>query len=407
MKSILMTAYAVNPFKGSEDGMGWNFVNQAAKNNSIIAITRKNNQPAIEKYMAENPSLVYSSITWYYYDLPYWMRFWKRGSKGAMVYYQLWQLFLPLFILKHKIKFDIVHHLNFHNDWTPSMMWTMQKPFVWGPIGHHPLIPAEFLTKQFSKKDLLVDRLLWMVKNYFWKISPLLKITKNSADVILAMNSSVKETLNITSNKVRIVPSVATHNVPALALQNTNEFNVLSVGRLVSLKGFDLTLLAFENFYNRLNTDDKQKVSLRIVGSGPDFNLLQQLTINFKSKEKITWIQWIDKSALDTIYKNSSVFMFPSHEGAGMVIAEAMSYSIPVVCLDNIGPGEFVHPDSILKVKYDLYDKVVEQLADKIFALFSSKSIYEHEKQLAFKRFQTDLSWDKRGEQLKEIYASL
>ena len=39
-KTILATAYAINPYKGSEDGMGWNFVLQIAKFNRVIALTR-------------------------------------------------------------------------------------------------------------------------------------------------------------------------------------------------------------------------------------------------------------------------------------------------------------------------------------------------------------------------------
>jgi hypothetical protein len=54
-KTILITAYAVNPYKGSEDGMGWNFILQAAKNQQVIAVTRINNGPHIRKYMQEHP----------------------------------------------------------------------------------------------------------------------------------------------------------------------------------------------------------------------------------------------------------------------------------------------------------------------------------------------------------------
>ena len=55
MNTILLTAYAINPYKGSEDGMGWNFALQAASNNKLIVFTRKNNRPHIEKYQNENP----------------------------------------------------------------------------------------------------------------------------------------------------------------------------------------------------------------------------------------------------------------------------------------------------------------------------------------------------------------
>jgi hypothetical protein len=90
-KTILASCYAVNPYKGSEDGMGWNFIYQIARHNKVIAVTRKNNRAAIEKYMQNNPDMVYQNISMLYFDLPYWMRFWKKGSRGAMLYYYLYQ----------------------------------------------------------------------------------------------------------------------------------------------------------------------------------------------------------------------------------------------------------------------------------------------------------------------------
>ena len=71
MKTILATAYAINPFKGSEDGMGWNFVMQIARFNKVIAITRENNRPHIEKYISENPDILYANVQFLYFDLPY------------------------------------------------------------------------------------------------------------------------------------------------------------------------------------------------------------------------------------------------------------------------------------------------------------------------------------------------
>ena len=103
---ILATTYAVNPYKGSEDGMGWNFILQIARFNEVITVTRKNNREHIEAYMEENPSELYKNITFLYFDLPYWMRFWKRGNKGALIYYYLWQMVMPLFIKKKNISFD-------------------------------------------------------------------------------------------------------------------------------------------------------------------------------------------------------------------------------------------------------------------------------------------------------------
>ncbi|MBK8444254.1 MAG: hypothetical protein IPL35_12920 [Sphingobacteriales bacterium] len=81
MKRILVSAYAINPYKGSEDGMGWNFVLQIARFHKVFAITRENNRIHIEKYQQENPNDDYQNIQFLYYDLPYWLRFWKKADE--------------------------------------------------------------------------------------------------------------------------------------------------------------------------------------------------------------------------------------------------------------------------------------------------------------------------------------
>ena len=227
MKTILASAYAINPYKGSEDGMGWNFVLQIAKYNQVIAITRENNRPHIENYIAENPNALYQQIQFLYFDLPYWMRFWKKAGRGAMLYYLLWQYAIVNFIKQKNLHFDIVHNLNFHNDWTPSFLWKLEKPFVWGPIGHHPLIPSQYL-KAYAIKNKIVDRLTWLVKKYFWNFSFSLFQTKRKAAHILCMNSKVPQQLSL-ENNFSIAPSVATQDYGWEMQQDVqSDFSVIS-----------------------------------------------------------------------------------------------------------------------------------------------------------------------------------
>ena len=269
MKTILATTYALNPNKGSEDGMGWNFVCQIAKNNRVYVVTRKNNREHIENYRSQHPNPVYQHISFLYYDLPKWMRFWKKGSRGAMLYFYLWQFFLPVFIWLKGVKFDISHNVNFHNDWTPSFLWVLGKPMVWGPVGHHPKIPAGYLDPFYGKKALWKDLATWRLKQVFWKLDPFLRLTLKNAHHIWAMNSSVRDIFPKYAHKISLMPSVASEHV-TLADGPRDGFRVLSIGRLVPLKGFDLTLKAFARFYFDLPTENRKNVMLHIIGDGPE-----------------------------------------------------------------------------------------------------------------------------------------
>ncbi len=409
MHTILVTAYAVNPYKGSEDGTGWNMLGQIARYHKVYAITRKNNRPDIEKYLQANPQTHLDNIKWLYYDLPYWMRFWKKGGRGAMLYFYLWQLFMPIFVLSKKVKFDLAHNLNFHNDWTPSLLWTLGKPFVWGPIGHHPKTPENFVASIYGKKAAQKQKLIWLLKNMFWKLDPFLKLTKWNADHIVAINSSIEKVLRLDTSQFSILPAVASEMVEFSPekKQGKEKFTILSIGRFVPLKGFDVCIESFANFYHRLNEEEQAKVELLIIGKGPQKEFLHRLAKEKKVENAIQFIEWMERSALTEIYQQANLFLFPSHEGAGMVVPEALSYGIPVVCFDNCGPGEMLNETCGRKVPYDTYQQSVGSLGDNVYKIFKDKDLQVSLSAGARKQFLEKFTWDRKGEHFKNIYSSL
>lgn len=405
-KTILATCYAINPYKGSENGMGWNFVYQIARYNKVIAITRENNKEMIVKYMLQNPNTVFDNITFLYYDLPYWMRFWKKGGRGAMLYYYMWQKGIVSFIKKQNIIFNIVHNVNFHNDWTPSFLWKLNTPMVWGPIGHHPEIPKPFL-KPYPWKYLLQDKVTWWIKNCFWNFSPSLQKTVTNATHILGMNSGVASVLKIDKAAFSIVPSVATEDNFSESKTEKKGFKVISVGRFVPLKGFDLTLLSFAGFIHSLPVEDRVHCKLTLVGTGPEKEFYKTIIAQKQIEPYVAIIEWIDRLELMKLYEVSSVFLFPSHEGAGMVVAEALSFGLPVVCLNNEGPGEFINSKCGFAVSQLNYNQTISELKEALSKLYFDKNTLLQMSIEARKQYLNKFSWDSRGDFLKTIYNQL
>ena len=54
MRTILISAYGCEPLKGSEAGVGWNWILQMAKTNYLHVITRANNQDSIEAHLPQD-----------------------------------------------------------------------------------------------------------------------------------------------------------------------------------------------------------------------------------------------------------------------------------------------------------------------------------------------------------------
>lgn len=404
MKTILVTAYAVNPYKGSEDGMGWNMILQIARFQKVIAITRENNQESIAKYISENVVENIENIQFEYFDLPYYLRFWKKKSRGALFYFYLWQIGIPLWVKGKKWSFDIAHNLNFHNDWTPSFLWLLKKPFVWGPIGHHPAIPIEFLKKS-GLKSVLKNRATWLMKLVFWNIDPFLFLTKKKANFIFSMNSSVMKKLNLDKGKTIHLPSVGSEKIkiPKHTKRSKN-FTVLCVGRFVTLKGFDVAICSFAAFYKKMPSEDQPFAQLILVGKGPLEKTLRSIAKREHIEHAITFIPWLEREHLTEIYRKSKVFLFPSHEGAGMVVSEAFSHGLPVLCFDNIGPGEFVDAECGFKIPYQNYKKSVADFSESLMRLFYDRMLLQDMSQQVLVKHSKVFDWDVKGLIFKQTY---
>ena len=78
---VLISAYACEPHKGSEPGVGWNWARQIAEFAEVWVITRANNREIIEEEFKRNPV---SNLHFIYVDLPKSLRFWKKGEPSRM-----------------------------------------------------------------------------------------------------------------------------------------------------------------------------------------------------------------------------------------------------------------------------------------------------------------------------------
>jgi glycosyltransferase involved in cell wall biosynthesis len=405
-QTILITAYAVNPFKGSEDGTGWNISKEIAKDYNTIIITRKNNRPEIERYLEENEDPIHHNMQFEYHDLPNWAMFWKKkiGPRGYVLYFYFWQLLMPLFILKNKLKFDLCHALNFHSDSHPHFLWVFGKPTIWGPIGHHPKMPKAYIKNYGSSvinTDIKYAVVKWMMRN----LDPFFYLAKWKTNKIIGINSSVQKTLRLKKGKVEIIPAVATDE-PSLRTKNSTIFNVLSVGRFTAMKGFDITILAFSSFVKSLPLADQKKVKLTLVGSGECQNFIKSLIKEHDLVSKIEIIEWVEKEGMASIYNAADVFLFPSHEGAGMVVPEAMSYGLPVICFNNVGPGELVKNTGI-KIDYTTYKRSITEFSTALNTLFLDIPKRDELSAQASKSYHLNYTWEAKGVKIKSIIAKL
>lgn len=398
---VLITAYSVNPYKGSEDATGWNIPWALSKHHEVTVVTRKNNQPEIDRFLANHPN---ENLNFLYFDLPNWsMKLKKKmGERGYVLYFYFWQMFVPRFIRKSKLEFDLVHALNFHSDSQPQFLWTLGKPVFWGPIGHHPLVKKDFIRGTTPRKSWFKDRLYYAVKWFLRNMDPFYYISKWTAKKIFIINSSIHQVARLPYTKCHILPAVATDNFKLNLKEDNETFTFLTVGRLMYMKGFDCVIEGFAQFLRHQSQPDKFK--LKVIGKGEDWSYLKALISKHQIEKYVELIAWVEKREMAEIYDQSNVFVFGSHEGAGMVVPEAMGRSLPVICFDNFGPGELVDITSAIKIPVTSYRNAVRDFSFAMHEISHNEKRYLNMQNAAYKHAQTYYNWDFKAKVISTAY---
>lgn len=241
----------------------------------------------------------------------------------------------------------------------------------------------------------------------FWLAEPFLKITKFRSKVIFAMNSSVARELNLHPKKVVCLPSVGSEKMQKPGFSKDQLFTVLSVGRFVPLKGFDVTINSFAEFYHLLPPEDQPFAQLILVGKGPSEEQLKDLVSQKEISHAVTFIPWIEREKLLGIYQKAKVFLFPSHEGAGMVVSESLSMGLPVLCFDNCGPGEFIDENCGFKVAYQNYSESISEFAEHLLTLFYNPQQLYKMSASAYEKHRLNFDWNLKGEVFRKAYESI
>lgn len=384
--SLLLICYKIERGKGSEDGSGYNIAARLAQSGyQLTLISRCNNVDLLQ----DDPVFQHSLLIGV--DVPKPLSFIKRKGRGIIIYYYLWQLCVGLVVrdLQRRTLFDVIHQLNFHTDWAPHFLRGRGSKVVWGPISHHKWISPDFI-HQGKIKAVLGEWLKLAAKHAFWRLDPLLKMAIARTDHILYADEDLAPPFRRHRNKVTFQPYAASQPEFLALPRRKPHFNVLTVGRLVPLKGFMASLEAFARFCEPLAPES---VTLTIIGSGELDQRLRQRANELGLQERVRFIPWVKQSELAQFYREASVFLYPSFEAQGLVVAEAMAASVPVICLQGTGPS-FLVGEAGLTVPRESFPLVVEQLTLRLQTLHGE---YAHDPEAYLQRCQrTRQEYDQR-----------
>ncbi len=149
---------------------------------------------------------------------------------------------------------------------------------------------------------------------------------------------------------------------------------MLSVGRLVKRKGFDLVIKALPEVLKQI-----PNLIYLIVGNGPERLNLEKLAEELQVADHLTVIEDVKDSNLPCYYDLANIFLMPARiinktnvEGFGIVYLEANSFAKPVIAAKSGGvedavidgqTGILVNPEN------------VQQISSAILKLFNNPEL--------------------------------
>jgi glycosyltransferase involved in cell wall biosynthesis len=399
---ILMSAYACEPGKGSEPGVGWNFAKAMAAQHDVWVLTRANNRDVIEAELRERRV---PGLRLVYYDLPHWMAWWKRGGRGVQLYYYLWQLgAISVARAVHRaVGFDVAHHVTFVKYWAPAAAAFVGVPFVWGPVGGGESMPGPFLAELSPagrRYEALRSAARWLGEH-----DPLVRATTRRAALAFATTPESAERMRrVGARRVELLSQVALTNderscLAPLARSKGPEVLFFSVGRLLDWKGYHLGLEAFA----AANLPDARYV---VAGDGPARQHLEALADRLDVRDRVEFLGAVPRAKVLEWLGRVSVFVHPSlHDSGGWATIEAMAAGVPVICLNLGGPGTQVTANVGRRLDATSVDATTDALAAAMRELGMDAKLRAELGAGARKRVLEVYTWGTKVTVLSKAYA--
>jgi glycosyltransferase involved in cell wall biosynthesis len=404
---LLLSAYACEPHKGSEPGVGWNMARTLACHHDVWVLTRANNRRSIERELpllggrAGTPA---DHLHFVYYDLPPWTRWWKRGKRGVQPYYYLWQIgvYPAAARLHREIGFDVIHHVTFGKYWTPSLLALLPAPFVWGPVGGGESAPRAFWG-DFSLRGQFYETLR-DVGRWLGERDRLVRLTARRSALALAKTESTAERLRrLGAGQVRLLsdvglPLTEINDLGRLPPATGRPVRFISIGNLLDLKGIHLAIDAFA----RCGCGDAQ---YWIVGDGPARPGLQRLAETLGCAARIRFWGRLPRDETLRRLAESHVLVHPClHESGGGVCVEAMAVGRPVICFDLGGPAMQITDETGVKIPAGRPGEAVRDLAEAMRRLALDPLLRHRLGEAGRRRSLATYQWEHKGEFLETMY---
>lgn len=396
--NILLSSYSINPYKGSEDAVGWNWLLQVAKhfnkpNDKIYVVTKKFNEKDTVKGIKE---LGLNNVELIIVDVPNYLNWFReKHSMFHHMYYMLWQNEAYRWAKKSKIKFDVVHHVTMGDFRITGKMYKFKDTYtIFGPVGGGQVTPDSLKCYESNK---FYEKFRQMINNATL-IFPSYGKSINKFDKVYAVNEETAEIMKQSSGKsIDLLTDVAlTDNLKNLHIDKTdNEITkIIFVGRLIEKKGIIFLLDIIKSLQPNL------PFTLEIYGDGPMKNKVNSYIIENNLSDKVFLKGTLPYAEIYSVYKHADIFVLPSlRETGGTVLTEAMAHKLPICALNmSISKTLNKHKCGLFANTNQNKEKIIKEFANNLEILVKNPDLRRDLGENGYNYANNELTWDKKFE---------
>lgn len=402
---IVLSAYACEPNRGTEPGVGWNTAVSLAQHCQVWVFTSNTHRAEIEAQLATHPV---PNLTFVYFDPLGWIYDWSKEGKKAHwdvhFHYYLWQIW-AYFIgrsLHQRIQFDLVHHITYGKYSAPSFLSFLPIPFLWGPLGGAESAPGSFW-KDFSLRGRAYE-IFRGLSQRVGEVDPFVRLTARRSRIAWckALDTAKQvQSLGAAEAIVLVESGLQPEEIARLAQYSspqTTPVRFISMGRLLHWKGFYLGIRAFA----QAALPDAE---YWILGEGPERDRLQALAQELGVAHQVKFWGSLPRTEALARLGECHVLVHPSlHDSGGWVCPEAMAVGRPIICLDLGGPGVQVTPETGFKIPAHTPEQTVQGLADAMSQLAQDAALRSRMGEAGKRLVMQSYTWEAKAKHLVDVY---
>lgn len=412
MKKILVLAYAISPYKGSEYSVAWNYVTNMSKDNELVVLYGTSGEhigdiQIMEDYLNEHevPNIRFVPIL-----SNKWiglLNFFNR--RGFFVYsfywaFQAWQKLAyckakELIQIEH---FDLIHNVGPIGYREPGYLWKLDLPYVWGPIGGFNNLPISMMKALpiSGKLKLGIRSVLNILQ---MRYSSRVKKAIRRTDVLFTATSYNKKIVKESFHRDSILlPENCISgkiNLDNIDKFDNEIFHLIWIGRIDANKSLMILLEALSKLRS------KDKIELHVVGIGPLKNYLIVKCKEWNIENNVIWHGQVSRSEVFELLTQVHLHIITSvSEGNPTTVWEAMSVGVPTMTVDHCGMHDIVCDKCGIKIPVTYYDDIVNKFAAEIEKLQQHFPCGLKELSYATINCAQKYTWEKRVLFLNSIY---